>query len=150
MGITLTTRRNLIPLLPGILNTRMKAAVDTTAENIRTRAYQMAPRDTGSLAESLYVSKGDADNSDYSQHAARAQTVNPRAVIVPEVMPSLVISLSGVGGPSSYIAIIGAAVSHGIFQELGTRYMAPQPFMFPAIEPERSNFVSIMGGIVDV
>ncbi len=143
-------RKNLIPLLPGIMNARMKRNVDQTAENIRTRAYQMAPRATGSLAESLYVSKGDDDVSDYSQHAARAQSVNPKAVIVPEVRPSLVISLSGAGGAASYIAVIGAAVSHGIFQELGTRYMAPQPFMFPAVEPERSEFVSIMGGIVDI
>lgn len=127
------------------LTPKAKQAVIDTSESMRDRASHLAPRRTGSLAASLYVTT--PDGSDYSERASAARSLNPLAVIIPEVTPDQVLSLSS--GGKGYIGVVGIAVQHGIFNELGTRYMAPQPFMLPAAEPERDGFLQLMRHVVD-
>lgn len=128
------------------LTPKARAAVQDAAEDMRDRASQLAPRDTGSLAASLYVAT--PDGSDYSQRASAARALNSRATIVSEVTPDQVLSLGGESG-KGFIAVVGIAVEHGVFNELGTRFMAPQPFMVPAAEPERDRFISLMSHVAD-
>ena len=132
----------LIRVLPG----RMKAAVDETGFAIRDRAEQIAPRDTGSLAASLYVTNGE--DTDYWLRTGQAAAVNDDAVILEEIRPDSVISLSG--GGEGYMVVVGAAVEHGEPVEFGTRFMAAQPFMTPSVEPERDEFITRMSDIADV
>lgn len=145
MSVTVTLRSNRIPALLAQIQDKSKAAVETTAVNIRDMASQIAPRDTGSLAESLYVSS--PAGSDYSQRAAVAVSRNPQATILSEVQPQFVLSLFGPTGPNAYIAVVGAAAGHGYFQEFGTRYMGAQPFLYPAVLGSQNQFVSDMKDI---
>jgi hypothetical protein len=146
MPATITIRSNRIPELVGLLNTRNHAIVTDTAVEVQQRASQFAPRDTGALSESIYVSS--ADGSDYAQRAGAAASRNPNAVIVPEVIPEFVISLFASG--EGFMAVVGAAVNYAIFQELGTRFMGPQSFMIPAAEVTASLFEDNMSHIADL
>lgn len=127
--------------LPG----KVKAIVDETALSIQFRAKQIAPKDTTSLSESIYHNNGD--ESDYALRTAIARGVNRDVIILEEISPDFVLSLSG--GDAEYTQVIGVAAGHGIFLEYGTRFMAPQPYMTPAVEPERDAFVTRMSTIAD-
>lgn len=124
----------------------MRQAVDDTAHDIQTTASQRAPRDTGSLAASIYVNNGE--ESDYVERTADAQARNKEVVILEEVDPEFAISLSG-GTDASYVSVVGVAAGHGIFQEFGTRFQPPQPFMFGAIEVARDEFTTRMSHVAD-
>jgi HK97 gp10 family phage protein len=125
---------------------RTRVSVDESLASIRDRARQQAPRDTGSLIASLYVSNGET--SDYSQCAGTARSLNRNAVIEPEVRPEFVLSLFGrVGG---FAGVVGSAVSHAPFNEYGTVHMSARPFLIPAVESESSAFQDRMSHVADV
>lgn len=145
MGITFRVNNDPLVALIRDFPKRSHRAVDESAKAIRDLASQLAPRDTGSLSVSLYV--GTPDGSDYGQASAAAQALNPEAKIIPEVRPEFVMSLES-GNDGLYVDVVGFAVEHGLFQEFGTRYQSAQPFLFPAIENERTAFVDRMRGIV--
>lgn len=147
MSITVTLRSNRIPAMQVQVQSKMQAAVEKTARNIRDFASQIAPRDTGSLAESLYVSS--PAGSDYGQRAGVAASRNPQATIQPEVQPQFVLSLSGPASQNAYVAVVGVAAGHGIFQEFGTRYMGAQPFLYPAVLGLQGQFVNEMKTIAN-
>lgn len=135
-----TLRIGTINALPRLLREHAKEAVDETATEIQTLARQIAPRRTGSLSESIYVTNGD--ESDYASRTAAARGVNKQVLILEEIRPDLVISLSGVD--PQYSAVVGVAASHGLPVEFGTRHQDPQPYMTPAVEPQRDAFVDRM------
>lgn len=145
MPITATIRRNRIPALIGQIPVRTRAAVLQSADNIRGMASVLAPRDTGSLVESLYISS--TEDSDYGQRAAAAASRNPDAEIVPEVTPEFAVTLSG--NNRGFMAVVGSAVEHGVFQEFGTRFIGPRAFLTPAVENEREAFFSQMSHVAD-
>lgn len=144
---TVTLRSYRIPEVVAKLGVNMRSAIDESAANLRETAVQMAPRDTGALRESIYINNGD--QSDYSQRAGSARSLNDAAVIVPEVRPEFVLSLGGNPPDSAYVSVIGSAVNYAIFQELGTRFMRAQPFMIPATEGEAQNLERLMSRIAD-
>lgn len=144
---TITVRNDRLVALIRDLPLRNKAVVAGTSQTIRDRASQMAPRDTGSLAESLYVNTSDGD-SDYSQRAGSAMARNAQAVIVQEVRPEFVISLSG-STEGALMAVVGAAVSHAAPNEFGTVHMGAHPFLIPSVEGTREDFISDMSGIAN-
>lgn len=146
MPVTFTVKKDRLDTVGQQLKSRTRTAVDDTARAIRTLGSQIAPRDTGSLSASLYT--GTPDGSDYGQASSAARALNPQAEIVDEVRSEFVLSLSG-GDDSLYVDVVGVAVAHGIFQELGTRYQSAQPFLLPAVENERGRFLSRMRGIAD-
>lgn len=145
--VTVRVASYRIPEVIQKLGINMRAAVDESADNLRSTAVQMAPRDTGALKESLYINNGD--QSDYSQRAGSASSLNDDAIIVPEVRPEFVLSLGGNPPDSAYVSVIGSAVNYAIFQELGTRFMSPQPYMIPATEGEAANLERLMSRIAD-
>lgn len=147
MAFTTVLNTSRLVGLYGRMTQRAKDAVTESATEMRDLASQLAPRDTGSLAASIYVATPDA--SDYSERASSAASLNPQANIVPEITSDQVISLGGPGG-KGYIAVVGISVEHGVYNELGTRYMAARPFMLPAAEPERDRFIQTMSHVADV
>lgn len=126
--------------LPRLMRERSRRAVDETAQEIQTNARQIAPRRTGSLSESIYVTNGET--SDYATRTAAARGVNKQVTILDEIRPDLVISLGG--GDPEYSAVVGVAAEHGLPVEFGTRFQDPQPYMTPAVEPQRDAFVDRM------
>lgn len=135
----------LVSLIRAMPN-RTRASVDESLNNIRDRARAQAPRDTGSLIASLYVSNGET--SDYAQSAGTARSLNPQAVIEPEVRPEFVLSLFGqVGG---FAGVVGSAVSHAPPNEYGTVHMDARPFLIPAVEAEQDDFETAMRHVADV
>lgn len=145
-GIGATIVFNGIPALVAQIPVRSRQAVDDAAHEIRDRASQLAPRATGSLAASVYVSNGT--DSDYGQRSSEARGRNPQVVILPEITPEFVISLFG--SNSGYMDVVAVAAGHGIFLELGTRHISPRPYFTPAVEVERDIFAAQMSHVADV
>lgn len=141
---SVSVRSNIASLVRTKIRDNMRAAVDASALNIQTRASQTAPRDTGSLAESIYHNNGT--DSDYTSRTAQARSLNHDVVILDEIDPEFVISLS-TGDDNGYVVVVGAAASHGIFQEYGTRFMRSSPFMTPAALGEQSTFENAMSHV---
>lgn len=144
--VTVTIRSNRIAAVISRANTQARAAVDASALNIQERAAQVAPVDTGSLRESIYVTNGET--SDYNTRVAAAESVNDDVVILDEVDPEFVISpSSSSGSDQEYFAVIGVAASHGAHQEYGTRFTRAQPYMTPSALGEEGNFIEAMSRI---
>jgi hypothetical protein len=148
MTVTVTLQADRLAQLLRQIPQRAKTAVDETADEIRDTSSQLAPRDTGSLSSSMYVSNGD--ESDYAQRSGQARSQNPDAIIVQEVRPEFVLSLGGGSNDNAYLAVVGAAVAHGIYQELGTRFIGSRAFMIPATEGASTAFVAAMSKIADL
>jgi hypothetical protein len=145
--VTVRVNAGRLQRLLAVLPARAHTVVDTTSEDVRTRANQTAPRDTGSLAESLYVSNGE--DSDYAQRAGAARARNSDAVIVQEVRPEFVLSLFA-NSADAYLVVVGSAVAHALPQEFGTAHMGPQAFMIPAVEGIRGDFIDAMSNIANI
>ncbi len=148
MSISVTLNMAKMTQLMGQLAPNAAAAVDGTAHGIQQLASELAPRRTGALSQSIYVST--PPTSDYGQHASAAQSLNPDAVIVSEVTASTAQYITGPPPDTAYIDIVGVAVEYGIYNELGTKYMAPHPFLYPSVEPAKDAFISSMSHIADV
>lgn len=146
ISVQVVTRSNRIPLLPGRILERMRQAVDDTAADIQARASSMAPRDTGSLAASIYVNNGD--QSDYLQRVGDAVSRNRDVEILDEIDPEFVIFL-GDRGDASYVSVVGVAAGHGVFQELGTRFQPPHPFLLGATLVAGDEFSNRMSHVAD-
>ncbi len=119
--------------------------VEDAAHAIQQLAAQLAPQQTGALRSSVYVSS--PAGSDYSEHSGEAESRNPLAFILDEIKPEFVLSLFGGNSDSTYTAVVGVAVNYGLFIEFGTRYMGAQPFMTPAAEVARTQFVNTMSNV---
>jgi HK97 gp10 family phage protein len=145
--VTIRVNKDRLDRLIAQLPVNATSAVDDIARDIQERASQIAPRDTGALSASIYVNNGT--DSDYVTHAGTAASLNPDAVIVDEVNPDFVLSLFG-GGDNAYTSVVGVAVNYGIFQEFGTRFMPPQPYLIPSVEPARDAFIERMSHVADI
>jgi len=121
--------RSLLTGLAATLSDRANQAVGDIARQVQVGAVSNAVRDTGSMAEGVYVTT--TDGSDYGERTAAATDANPKVVILEEVTPD---------GPGE--AIVGCAAGHSIYVEYGTRSMPAQPFLTPAAEAAR-------GGMAD-
>ena len=130
-SVIATVVSNRVGQVTAALQKEVAAAVNETAVELRDWAVTIAPKDTGSLRDSIYVNNGE--ESDYNLCVARAENDNPDVVILEEIDPEFVISLSGGGKSNDILVVVGVAASHGAPQEFGTRNMRPQPFMRPAI-----------------
>lgn len=106
-------------------NRKLRAIIRNSGSNARTAlrnvaftvervAKQRSPVDTGALRASIYTTFG---------HDARVMpTVNTEAARTPLPQPT-----------DNLVAHVGPSVEYGIYQELGTRYMAAQPYLLPAL-----------------
>jgi len=149
--VTITTRLNTTGLAALLLSIPKMAKQDTdaAAAQLQELAASLAPKATGSLAASIYVTNGET--SDYSQRVGDAQSLNPGVQIGEEIMPEFVLSnfSSSADMANSYVDVVGVAAGHGIFQEFGTRYQAPQAFLTPACEIIRSSFAESFANVAD-
>lgn len=125
----LRTGPGLLAKLAADLPERAALAVGDVAHEVQAGAISMAARDTGSMAEGVYVAT--AKGSDYGERTAAARAANPEVVILEEITPD---------GPQE--AIVGCAAGHSIYVEYGTVHMPAQPFLTPAAEVAR-------GGLAD-
>jgi hypothetical protein len=124
----------------------MQEAVDETATAIQRLAAQIAPRDTGSLAESIYTNNGTQSN--YQERVSRAENLNEDVNILEEIDPEFVISPSASANTKNFVSVVGVAAEHGAPNEFGTRFMRPSPFLRPATEGEADDFSNRMSNIV--
>jgi HK97 gp10 family phage protein len=137
---SVTIKSNRIASVQNLLLGGSRSVVDKAAGDIRDRAATSAPVDTGALRSSMYVSNGTT--SDYSMAAGTARALNRDASILNEVRPEFVLSLFS--GGLGYTDVVGSAVEYAVFNEFGTRYMSPSPFMIPAVEGNREPFIAAM------
>ena len=91
-----------------------RRALRDAAFAVERFAKQKAPVDTGALRASIYVSM-EGEGSQLPQVLTDAERVS---LPMPE-------------GP--LVAYVGPSVHYGIYQELGTRRMAAQPYLLPAV-----------------
>ncbi|MDE2100088.1 MAG: hypothetical protein KGL39_22730 [Patescibacteria group bacterium] len=112
-----------------------QVVVETTAEAIRQGAQANAAVDTGAMKTALYVST--ATESDYASVTGEAHDLNPKADVLDEVER-----------PAPGEAIVAEAMSYGEYQEYGTSRMPAHPYLTPAAEAERANFLAAMEAIV--
>ena len=101
--------------LPDILS----KVVRKTAFEIQSDAQSVAPRDTGFLANSIYVKT--SKDSTYSQVE---QPTKKEASLLEEVDSP----------PDDQTAYVAVGANYGVFLEYGTIHQAPQPYLTPAIE----------------
>lgn len=144
VNIDIVVTSNTIAAIVKALPKNMAGVVDETAYAIRDLASALAPRDTGALAQSIYVST--PRGSDYNERASAASSLNSEANILAEAASEFILSLTGEDNPT-YTDVVGVSVDYGVYQEFGTRHMGAQSFMTPAAENERGRFVSRMSDI---
>lgn len=107
--------QDLADALPDVLS----KVVRKTAFEIQSDAQSLAPRDTGFLANSIYV-KTSKDSS-YSQ---AGQPSKEGSSLLPEVETP----------PDDQTAYVAVGANYGIYVEYGTRYTPAQPYLTPAVE----------------
>ena len=105
-----TNLNRLIDRIPG----NKRELVKSIAFQVEALAKMKAPVDTGALRNSIYVSLLD------SHTPPKEATEN---LPVPD---------------NDVTAFVGPSVEYAIYQELGTSFMEPQPYLLPALrEVER-------------
>ena len=153
MPWTVIIRKNDIPRVQASVVEKTVEAVRDSAQFMRSYAQTIAPVDTGAFRGSLYIN-GPNNESDYAEAVARAQDLNPRAVIVPElkaadVDPKVDQLRDNFGRFSLPEAIVGSAVLHSLFLEEGTTRMGPRPTFRPAALVTENFFKDKMKKILD-
>lgn len=95
-----------------------QSVVKQVAFEIAKDARGLAPVDTGFLSNSIYVSMEDDSTYD-------AGNILPPgdSYLLPEEI-----------APDDMSAIVGVAANYGEYVEFGTRFMAAQPYFYPAME----------------
>lgn len=105
-----TNLNRLIDRIPG----NKRELVKSVAFQVEALAKMKAPVDTGALRNSIYVSLQDSHTP---------PTEATENLPVPD---------------NDVTAFVGPSVEYAIYQELGTSFMEPQPFLLPALrEVER-------------
>ncbi len=118
---------NFLPQIIGALHLAFGKSVEAAAKAIMEQAMANAPVATGFLQSSIYVELHDS--STYGQGAVPGAA---GATMLPEIPKA----------ENDQTAYVAVAASYGIFQELGTARMSPQPYLVPALEAVRAQFES--------
>lgn len=118
---------------------------DIDASEVRELAADIAAS-TGRVvaAAAQVVRKTAADVQHDAQNAAPVDTGYLRS--------SISTTVTGDGRNGQMTAEVGPTAGYGIYQELGTSRMAPQPFLFPALDRNTPGFYEAIeqlgGGIL--
>ena len=115
--------------LPDVLS----KIVRKVAFDIQSDAQSLAPRDTGFMANSIYTKT--------SQDSSYGQCKNPPVKITKKGRPykdppHLLEEVES--PPDDLTAYIAVGANYGIYVEYGTRHMAAQPYLTPAVEAGQS------------
>lgn len=130
-GVEVTTLFNLFPELPAAIQTAVKRAVRKAAFDIQADAMRGAAVDTGFLKNSIYVVTEGSSN--YERAAIRAGKKSD-AEMLPEVDPP----------PDKMTAYVAVGADYGVYVEFGTINMAAQPYLTPAAEWVRPQFIAAL------
>lgn len=106
---------------------KAKELVKKAAFELEARAKLEAKVDTGFMRNSIYTVT--FAGSGYAAAKQAAEAANPDARMIGEV-----------GTPGEYQAFVAVGAEYAIYVEYGTRFMAAQPFMTPAVEQVRKSF----------
>lgn len=109
---------NHFPEIATAIYDGLKDVVNNTAEQIQLDARKLVPVDTGFLFDSIYVEK--FGSSDYGSGGFGGL----HQELLPEVESP----------KDEWTAIVAVGASYGAYVELGTVYMAPQPYFYPAVD----------------
>jgi HK97 gp10 family phage protein len=124
-GLTYTNR---FPELAAALKPALQKGVQATGEQMVSNIEGLAPRQTGFMAENVYVS--GPLSSTYGSGSIEPPDDSYQ---LPEVKPG-----------DDMTAIVGAAANYSVYVNYGTRFMAAQPFFEPGVEATRGEFDAIM------
>ncbi len=106
-------------------------AVQTT-DIIQELADANAPKRTGFMASNIY--KVTSEGSTYGQGIA------PPTDDVYLLPPGPEVS-------DKFTGYVGCAANYSVFVEMGTRFMAAQPFFYPAVEEGRARFEAALAAM---
>lgn len=131
-GVEVTTLFDLFPELPAAIQAAVRRAVRKAAFDIQADAMRGAPVDTGFLKNSIYVVTEGSSN--YERATIRAGKKSGGAEMLPEVDPP----------PDKMTAYIAVGADYGVYVEFGTVNMAAQPYLTPAAEWVRPQFIAAL------
>ncbi len=115
------------------LQSRLRAVVRKSAFDAQAIAQQQAPRDTGALANSIYVATAGA--SEYEQKKEAVKQAAPKAELFDEI------STKELDFQAAKIsAVLAVMVHYGIYLEFGTARQPAQPFFISAVSLVEPNF----------
>ena len=119
---------NRFPELAAALKPALQKGVQATGEQMVSNIADPAPRESGFMAENVYVS--GPLSSTYG-----SGSIQPPgdSYLLPEVKPG-----------DDMTAVVGAAADYSVFVNYGTRYMPAQPFFDKGVETTRGEFEPIM------
>ena len=125
---------NHFPKIAGFITKAVKQVVKETASDIQAVAAINAPKDTGFLASSIYTINGKQSGygrtTTLSSSGKRRRRKIDTTNLLPEIPPP----------PDAYTAYAVVGASYGIYVEMGTRFMAAQPYFYPAVDSVRPIF----------
>lgn len=123
---------NLLPQVPGALDRSISKVVRKAAFDIQRIAMQNAPVDLGALKGSIYVVTHKSSTYDAAVNAA--ESANPQVELLPEVERPA----------NDRTAFVAVGVTYGIYQEFGTTKMPAHPYLTPAAELVRPQYLDAM------
>lgn len=109
-------------LLSDVLKDTIAETVKGVAFDIATTARTLAPVDTGFLVNSIYVNAYDV--------STYADATGVSSKLLPECD----------NPPDEFTAYVAVGAEYGEYVEYGTRFMAAQPFFYPAVDFGRADF----------
>ena len=123
---------NLLPEVPGALNTAISRAVKKAAFDIQARAQANAPVDTGFLKASIYTVTHDG-----STYPAGLEPSKQDSALLDQVEAP----------PNDRTAYVAVGASYGIYVEMGTTRAPAQPYLLPAAEAVRPQYLAALTGL---
>jgi HK97 gp10 family phage protein len=128
--VQVTVTANRARSLASLMNKAVEKSNQKVLQRVADRARELAVRDTGAMAESVYVATPEF--SDYGQRVATGQALRPEAHFEPEERPTE--PLSGVvGAPADYSSLV----------EFGTERTPPRPFLAPAADEIQKTYLEV-------
>jgi HK97 gp10 family phage protein len=136
MGISFHVEYDHLPELLDKLLKDVDHQLAESADQVRKDAQSLVHVRTGATRASIYVSS--PEGSDYGDAVSQASALAPKTPMLPEEKPA---------GPHE--AVVGVALSAGIYEEYGTRYAPAIPFLTPAAEGHKPHFEKAMSDLID-
>lgn len=120
------------------LEKHLSRVVRKTAFAAQALAKSGAPRDTGALANSIYV---DAPGiSEYAAKKEAVQQANPKAEVFDEIQSGELGEVAAAVSQKEISAFLAVMVHYGVYLEFGTARQPAQPFFLSAVSLVQPDF----------